>query len=201
MEFYEALKSRRSRYVLTNDLPISDEKLEDILQELILYTPSAFHSQSARVVLLLDEEHTKLWSIVKDTLQKRIPVEKFAPTEKKIQSFADAYGTILFFEDQQDIESLQNAFPTYAEQFPVWSQQSAGMLQFAVWSALAQEGIGASLQHYNPLIDEEVKEVFSLAQHWKLIAQMPFGIAHDVISELERKSIAQRFLVKGNHHD
>ena len=36
--------------------------------------------------------------------------------------------------------------------------------------------IGASLQHYNPLIDNEVREHWGLPGQWQLIAQMPFGI-------------------------
>ena len=49
------------------------------------------------------------------------------------------------------------------------------MLQLAVWTALAEAGVGASLQHYNPLIDEQVKKEFNLPASWKLVAQMPFG--------------------------
>ncbi|MDF2924017.1 MAG: nitroreductase [Paenibacillaceae bacterium] len=49
------------------------------------------------------------------------------------------------------------------------------MLQFAVWTALALEGLGASLQHYNPLIDAEVSKVWNIPASWKLTAQMPFG--------------------------
>ena len=37
------------------------------------------------------------------------------------------------------------------------------------------EGYGASLQHYNELIESQVKEEWSLPSNWKLIAQMPFG--------------------------
>ena len=40
---------------------------------------------------------------------------------------------------------------------------------------LEDAGLGASLQHYNPLIDEEVRKAWSLPDDWKLIAQMPFG--------------------------
>ena len=35
--------------------------------------------------------------------------------------------------------------------------------------------MGASLQHYNPLIDDEVKKTFNLPLEWRLVAQMPFG--------------------------
>lgn len=49
------------------------------------------------------------------------------------------------------------------------------MLQYVIWTALELEGLGASLQHYNPLIDEEVKKEWQIPSNWKLIAQMPFG--------------------------
>ena len=37
------------------------------------------------------------------------------------------------------------------------------------------EGFGASLQHYNELIEVEVKREWNLPDKWKLISQMPFG--------------------------
>ncbi|MEI2470754.1 nitroreductase, partial [Peribacillus frigoritolerans] len=49
------------------------------------------------------------------------------------------------------------------------------MLQYAIWMTLTAEGIGASLQHYNPIIDEEVIKTWDLPGKWSLIAQMPFG--------------------------
>ncbi|MDE8712373.1 nitroreductase family protein, partial [Phocaeicola vulgatus] len=54
--------------------------------------------------------------------------------------------------------------------------QTVGMHQLAVWSMLADGGMGASLQHYNPLIVDEVRRVWNLSDDWKLIAQMPFGV-------------------------
>ena len=50
-----------------------------------------------------------------------------------------------------------------------------GMLQNNIWTALSQANIGANLQHYNPLIDDKIKELFSIPDTWKLTAQMPFG--------------------------
>ena len=37
------------------------------------------------------------------------------------------------------------------------------------------DNIGASLQHYNPLIDNIIKKEFQINKDWKFIAQMPFG--------------------------
>lgn len=54
---------------------------------------------------------------------------------------------------------------------------------------------GASLQHYNPLIDDEVKETFGIAADWKLIAQMPFGNILTPPGEKEFQPIEERVKV------
>ena len=196
MPITDTMKLRRSRYALTNKLPICDEKLENLIGEVIKQAPSAFNIQSARVVLLLGEKHHDLWKIVSDALRAIVPADKFAPTEEKINSFAAAYGTILYFDDTLGTRSLQEQYPAYAANFPVWAQQANGMLQFAVWTALAEAGIGASLQHYNPLIDEEVKKKFNLPETWQLIAQMPFGTSVGADSEKTYLQLSERFVVK-----
>ena len=102
--FEEALKHRRTYYSITNQSPVSDEEIERIVNLAVTHVPSAFNSQSTRVVLLLGENHKKLWHIVKETLRKIVPPEVFKTTEAKIDnSFASGYGTVLFFEDQSVI--------------------------------------------------------------------------------------------------
>lgn len=73
------------------------------------------------------------------------------------------------------IRQQQEQYPTYATHFPVWSQHSSAIVQFAVWTALAQLRLGASLQHYNDLIVDDVRKAYDIPINWKLIAQMPFG--------------------------
>lgn len=174
--FTEALKNRRTYYSISNQSPISDGEIEQIVNFAVTHVPSSFNSQSTRVVLLLGDSHQKLWGIVKDTLKKIVPAEAFVKTEEKINhSFAAGYGTVLFFEDQTVVKGLQDAFPSYQENFPGWSLQTSAMHQLAVWTMLEDAGFGASLQHYNPLIDAEVRRTWNLPETWNLIAQMPFG--------------------------
>ncbi|MGI6360938.1 MAG: nitroreductase family protein [Bacillota bacterium] len=174
-DFYSAIKGRRSYYALGKEIDLSQKQLEQLVETAVFYTPSAFNSRSPRVVLLFEKHHDKLWEIVLETLRPLVPADKFAGTEKRIASFAAGYATILFFEDLAVIEKLQKQLPTYKEQFSPWSLQGNGMLQFVVWTALENEGLGASLQHYNPLIDDAVKKEWQLPQSWQLLAQMPFG--------------------------
>ena len=196
MNLFEAMKNRRSRYALSAKSPISDMELEQLLRDAVKYTPSSFNSQSSRAVLLLGENHSALWSIVMDTLRAIVEPERFAETEAKINSFASGYGTILYFEDISIVEGFQKAIPNYSENFPVWSNQSAGMLQYAVWTALTAKGLGASLQHYNPIIDDDVKQKFDIPKDWKLIAQMPFGTSISEPAPLQYNNLTERVIVK-----
>jgi predicted oxidoreductase (fatty acid repression mutant protein) len=127
------------------------------------------------VVLLLGNHHDRLWDIVKDALRKLVPADKFGSTEEKINSFKAGYATVLFFEDMSVVEELQKQFTLYKDNFPVWSLQSSGMHQFVIWTALEEEGLGASLQHYNEVIEADVKKEWNIPDSWKLLAQMPFG--------------------------
>lgn len=173
--FLDAVAERRTYYGISKEPVVSDERLQEIVEHAVKYTPSAFNSQSARVVLLLKNEHDKLWEITKEALRMIVPADKFSETEDKINSFKNGYGTVLYFEDNSIVEGLQQQFALYKDNFPIWSQQASGMHQFVIWTALEIEGLGASLQHYNELIESDVKKEWSIPENWKLIGQMPFG--------------------------
>lgn len=176
MNLKDAIKARRTHYGIDKNIKVSDQQIEDAIKHAMLHVPSAFNSQSSRVVLLLGDNHKKLWNIVLDTLRKIVPADKFKPTEDKVNgAFAAGYGTILFYEDLKVVKGLQETFPSYADKFPEYSEHTAGMHQLAIWTLLTELGLGASLQHYQPLIDEEVAKTWNISSDWKLIAQMPFG--------------------------
>lgn len=174
--FWSAVIGRRSIYALGNEKIVAEDKIEEILTDALLHTPSPFNSQSTRLVLLFNEEHKKLWQITLGELKKKVSPEQFEQTANKINGcFASGYGTVLFFEERKIVDHLCNSFPSYADRFPHWSQHTNAMHQFVIWTALEAEGLGASLQHYNPLIDEELRKNWNIPESWQLIAQMPFG--------------------------
>lgn len=195
-DFKEAVNNRRSIYNIDDKINLSDKEIQDIINFAVLHVPSAFNSQSTRIVLLLGERHKKLWNIVKATIKKMVSEETFKVTEAKINgAFASGYGTILFFEDMNVVEGLQKAFPSYSDNFPGWSLQTSAMHQFAIWTMLEDAGLGASLQHYNPIIDEEVIKTWNLNPKWKLIAQMPFGNPTQPAGEKEFMPLEDRVKV------
>lgn len=193
MDFYTAIKERRTHYEIGNDKLVPEERIEEIIRNGVKDAPSAFNAQGSRVIVLFGENHSQLWDITMETLRKIVPEEAFKTTEDKINSFKNGYGTVLFFEDEAVIEALQNKFALYKDNFPVWAEQSNGMLQYIIWTSLEIEGLGASLQHYNPLIDERVKEKWEIPHNWRLIAQMPFGNRTGEAASKQYLPVEERF--------
>ncbi|MGN0837763.1 MAG: nitroreductase family protein [Pyramidobacter sp.] len=168
MSILDALEKRRSYYKISKKLPVSQKQIGDLVCRVTELVPDAFNMKSARIVLLFGAQHDLLWDTVYNVFGGKVAREK-------IDIFKSGAGTILCFYDAETVKNMQAQFPRYAENFPVWANQAGGMLQISLWSALRELNIGASLQHYNPVIDDAVKKLFKIPENYVLLAQMPFG--------------------------
>jgi predicted oxidoreductase (fatty acid repression mutant protein) len=177
MKIQESLQKRRTYYAINNSLPVAEKDVEELVASLTELVPDAFNMKSTRIVVAFGDAHRKLWDAIYDAFGGKVPREK-------INSFRAGAGTVLYFYDGATVQGLQERFAAYADNFPIWAQQSSGMLQISIWSGLREMGIGASLQHYNPVIDDAVRAQFGLPADWHLIAQMPFG---GIVSEPDAK--------------
>ncbi|KAI0852348.1 Nitroreductase [Daldinia vernicosa] len=173
--FLDLIKNRRTYYALNKELPISKERIQEIVKQSIFEVPSSFNSQSNRVVVLFGADHEKLWDITTEILKTIVPADAWEHTAQRMNGFKAGAGTVLFFEDQEVVHSMQTKFALYSDKFPIWALQSDAMIQFAIWTAFTAEGLGANLQHYNPLIDAKVASEWGIPDKWQLNAQLVFG--------------------------
>lgn len=190
MGILNGLRLRRSIYSINSELPVSEAEFVSLIEEITELVPDAFNMKSARVAVVLGEKHRKLWDLAYDAFAGKV-------SREKIDGFRAGAGTVLYFYDALTVKALQEKVPAYAQNFPVWAQQANGMLQFSVWSALSEIGIGASLQHYNPVIDASIKEFLKLPESFVLVAQMPFGGIVQGREAKEREDIRLRVSVHG----
>jgi hypothetical protein len=93
-QFFDIVKNRRTYYQLKKESTIDDRKIQDIITQALLHVPSSFNSQSTRIILLVKEEHDKLWEIIKSVLKGIVPAEQYIITEKKLNGFKAGYGTV-----------------------------------------------------------------------------------------------------------
>ena len=197
-DLQQLAEKRRSIYALSNQLPVSNDDVVKLVEHAILHTPSAFNSQSARIVVLFGDEHNKLWNMTEEMLRAIVgDEEKFKGTRYKIAGFKAGAGTVLFFEDKGVVRNMQEAAPLYADKFPIWSHQTSAMHQYVIWTALASLDIGANLQHYNPVIDQKVAEEWSISEDWELNAQMVFGAIEQPAGDKAFKPVEERMKVFG----
>ena len=87
--------------------------------------------------------------------------------------------------------------PIYADTFPGSADQGGAMLQYALWTLFSAAGIGANLQHYNPLIDSAVAQTWDIPANWHLRAQLVFGGIAAPAGEKPFADIAPRLRVHG----
>jgi len=95
--FLDTVKARRTYYQLKKESTISDEKIQDIVTQALLHVPSSFNSQSTRIILLVKEEHNKLWDITKSVLKGIVPAEQYSSTEQRLNGFQAGYGTVCLY--------------------------------------------------------------------------------------------------------
>ena len=185
MTMIDAIAKRRTYYQINKKLPVAEADVIKLIEKTTELVPDAFNMKSARVVVALGEKQDALWDAIYDVFGGKVAREK-------IDSFKAGYGTVLYFIDEDVVKSLQEQFALYAANFPTWAQQANGMLQFCIWTGLRELNVGANLQHYNPVIDDKVKELFNVPTSWTLVAQMPFGGIVAEPEPKEKEDISQR---------
>lgn len=94
MTLKDAVEHRRTIYQLTKKSTISDARIKEIVETAVKHVPSSFNSQSARLVVLLKDEHEKFWDIVRDILKGMVPEENWEHTGNRIAGFRNAYGSV-----------------------------------------------------------------------------------------------------------
>ncbi|MFT8470891.1 nitroreductase family protein [Oenococcus sp.] len=197
--YLELLKSRRSIRTIGKNVNYSKEEITDLVEQVIKESPTAFNNQTVRSIILFGKSSDLVWEIIAERLKAEVPnQEAYEQTKAKIDAFKAGFGTILYFSDQPTIEKDMAQFTLYKDNFRDWSEQGLGGAEINVWTALANVGLGASLQHYNPLIDDQIKQAFEVPDGWILRAQMPFGSIEAPADDKDYLADDLRFKVRYN---
>jgi predicted oxidoreductase (fatty acid repression mutant protein) len=100
--FVELAKQRRTHYALSSKSPVPDARIEQLIRDAALHVPSSFNTQSTRLVLLLHDQHKKLWDLTIGVFEKLVeagivPKETWdSHTKPKLEGMKNGYGTVSF---------------------------------------------------------------------------------------------------------
>lgn len=109
---------RRSVYNLGNRQILPETEISGIIADALKFCPSAFNSQSARVVVLYGDYYRKLWDIVLTELSKVVPEDKMPATIEKIKTFSAGLGTVLFLKTPAPLKACRKNFRFTPKTFP-----------------------------------------------------------------------------------
>ena len=121
---------RRSVYNLGNRQILPETEISGIIADALKFCPSAFNSQSARVVVLYGDYYRKLWDIVLTELSKVVPEDKMPATIEKIKTFSAVLGTEILFDNARPVDIRKKKIPHYAKSFPRGPLEQTGKLQY-----------------------------------------------------------------------
>lgn len=63
-QFLEAAAYRRTCYALTNTSKVSDDRIVEIVKKVLLFAPSSYNMQSARLTVVFGKKHEAMWDAV-----------------------------------------------------------------------------------------------------------------------------------------
>ena len=99
-------------------MELSNQELIDTIQGAVLNTPTAFNSQTSRVVSCwMKNQMPSGMRLLIQSLKKVTPADAFEGTKERLKGFAQAKGTILFYEDQ-DVVKGSKSNPTLCRKLP-----------------------------------------------------------------------------------
>ena len=183
--FVDLVEKRRSIYVLGTDSQYSKKEISDRIREVVKQVPTAFNSQTTRVVVLFDEANNKFWNHIYDVQKDVLEGDMWDMMSGIMTGAKNGIGTVLFFEDTDAVKEM----PVQGIRGEAYKQNNNANAQYAVWLALTEMDLGATLQHFNvgyeQSFDKGTKEMFNLPESYEMLAQMPFGSVEQEAGEKE----------------
>src|SRR5690625_3693233 len=173
--FLDLLEKRRSIYTIGTNSDYTKKEITERIRDVMKQVPTAFNSQTTRVVVLFDEAKDKFWDHIYDVQKDVLEGDVWEMMSGTITGSKNGIGTVLFFEDIDAVKQM----PAQGIRGEAYKQNNNANAQYAVWLALTEMDLGATLQHFNvgyeQGFDRGTKEMFDLPDSYEMLAQMPFG--------------------------
>lgn len=175
MDLLDLFKQRRSIYNIGKNTEYSIDEIVSRIRDAVAEAPSAFNSQTTRVVIITGEANDKHWDIIHDAQKSYMPAEMWERVSPRFENAKQGLGTVLIFEDRDEVAKM----PTNELRATLYKEQNAALVELIVGLTLTEMNLGTSLQHHNigyeQGFDKPIREALGLPDSYELNAQMPFG--------------------------
>jgi predicted oxidoreductase (fatty acid repression mutant protein) len=168
--------------------PVSEASLERIA-EAVRLTPAAYNLPPWHVVLV-HQERFAFWQLVEEAFLERLDGDRLERYLDRLAGFRGGAAVALIYEDVSIRQQLAEAWQITQEQAGAFAEQGLGMVQLALWLALTAEGLVASLQHWDWLLEDRLAGFVGLPlERYRLVATLPIGHADEEPRVTERVTV------------
>lgn len=196
-EFVDLVNKRGSVYDIGKKSPYRAEDVADRIKEFSSKLPSAMNSQTTRFVIIEGDTNDRVWDMINEDQEKALGPEMYSQMAPRFDQAKKGLGTVLMFESRDAVDGL----PTNPERSHIYKENHHGIAAYAVWLALREMDLGASLQHHNVGFDKgydrEIREYLGLPSDWEMLAQMPFGSIETEAEEKESMDVEDQVIFIG----
>lgn len=145
------------------------------LQDAVVRTPSAFGVTPWQIVIL-HEQRDLFWDEVAAAFRAGLEGDRLQRYLDRLDGFRAGAGVILIYEDLAARPALHQNWGLSEQTAHDFVHQGLGMLQLAIWLVLTEEGLAASLQHWDWLIQDRLATLLDLpTERYQLISVLPIG--------------------------
>ena len=200
-QWLAAAKHRRTVYGLKGTSAVPDSRVEQIIEQVLSFSPSSYNTQPVRVTLVTGDKHKQFWDTIIEIAQPILQGagEQVWQTMKGVfESHKASYGSVriqtpahmgqdlwlmenpaqvVFWERGDSIKEAGEKHKSAAHMFAQFGEHANGMAQIFVWTALELEGLGANLQHLQaiPPVEAAIRKFCGVTEDYSLKAHINYG--------------------------
>ena len=184
-DLLEMLKRRRTFYNLGKNTDVSIKDIENIIKNIIKELPSAYGIQTGRYAILFGEKNVEFWNLIQESQKVILDREMYEVMKDRFDGGKEAYGTIVFFESKEAVESINDN----DSRSNLYKENNQGIALLAFWLALGELNLGGNIQYFNMEnrkdFDEKIRDFLNISDDWKMLGQMYFGSIEGPAKEKE----------------
>ena len=91
---YDGMKLRQTVFYIAPHITIPDERVRKLVANAFHFAPRCISIRYARGLVLLGDEHKKLWDLTLEVARSSVPHSRLGFIERQVELFRKGYGTV-----------------------------------------------------------------------------------------------------------
>lgn len=166
----EQLKRRTNGVPLKSQKSLNEHELVQLIEASVASCHALSDFSNNKVLILLGDLHQRYWQLYQDERCREVAASQKEALYAQVESAQSGVATVLILQDEKALIDFKKNRPLDANDGRAWTEQHAGMLQYAIWSSVLDAGLCADIYHL-PLGSRALDQL-GVKKTWILRAQI-----------------------------